>query len=421
MANDKPKKKYQYVRETEVYNGKQYEGSGKTRAEARRKLAAKIDAAKRGTVTIDKDMLVSAWANTWLSTYVKPKVRKPGEQKLRGTMNEASYKQYEQLCRNYIAPAIGNLRLREVTPTHLQMLLNQSKGRSFSHVSKLNITVKAMFRQAFNDRIIPFDPSASLTLPAAVKGSRRSLTVEEREAFFKAAKKNPHGLLFRFLMATGIRPNELAAVRVADLDLDQKLVHITQAVETGSKEISTPKTESGIRYSVINDREDYVIVTDLLNYVSVKDSSAFLFSKKDGGMLTRQALKVYWKSFVRQWDIEMGAEYDGRGHIYDPSDLKYDGTPLYPDPADPSKPRNGHKLSTDIVTYCLRHTFGTDMQRGDVPIEVTKYLMGHADISTTANIYVDTGKSDAIRAVGILNNKNRMENGMGKNSESPKK
>ena len=416
MPDAKPKKKYQYVRETETYNGKQYEGTGKTRAEARRKLAAKIDAVKRGEVAINKDMLVKAWANTWLSTYVKPKVRKPGEQKLRGTMNEASYKQYEQLVRRYIVPEIGNLRLYEVLPVHLQKLLNDNRGMSFSQVSKLSITVKTMFRQAFNERIIPFDPSASLTLPAAKKGSRRSLTAEEREAFFRAAQKNPHGLLFRFLLATGIRPNELAAIKVGDLDLEQKLVHVTQAVETGSKTISTPKTESGIRYTVINDREDHGIVTDLLNYISAKDDSAFLFTKSDNkSMLTRQALKVYWKSFVRQWDLEMGAECDGRGHIYDPSDLKYDGTPLYPDPTDPSKPRNGHRLSSDIVTYCLRHTFGTDMQRGDVPIEVTKYLMGHADISTTANIYVDTGKTDAIRAVGILHKKFALENAMEKN------
>ena len=188
MPEQSQKKKYQYVRETETYNGKQYEGKGKTKAEARRKLAAKIDAAKRGETGINQDMLVKAWANTWLTTYTKARVRKAGEPKLRGTMNEATYKEYEQLTRNYIVPEIGNLRLREVTPPHLQKLLNDNKDKSFSHVSKLSITIKAMFRQAFNGRIIPFDPSASLTLPAARKGSRRSLTQEERESFLSAAQ-----------------------------------------------------------------------------------------------------------------------------------------------------------------------------------------------------------------------------------------
>ena len=401
--DDNRKKKYQYIRVSESFDGRRYFAQGRTQAEAYRNLADKINAVKRGEVGIGENMTVANWANTWLDTYNKPRIRKPGEDKLRGTMTEATYKQYEQLCRSYIVPAIGSMRLRDVTTTHLQKILNDSKGASFSHVTKLNITIKKMFKQAVIDRIIPYDPAAGLTLPASKKGKRRSLTADERKYFLKAADKNPHGLLFRFLAATGLRPNELAAIRVGDVDLDQQIVNVTQAVETGSKEISTPKTASGIRFTVINSTDDPRIISDLKKCIAERPVTEFLFSKKDGGMLTRQAFKRYWQSFSRTWDLEMGAECDSRGHIYDPSDLKYDGTPLYPDPSNPSKPRNGHKLSPDIVTYCLRHTFGTDMQRGDVPIETTRFLMGHADITTTANIYVDSGKEDALRAVSILN------------------
>ena len=402
------KKKYNYYRETETYNGKQYEGTGKTRADARRKLVDKIDAAKRGDIGIGDGMTVTNWSNVWLKTYVKSRVRQSGEPKLRGTMSDATYKEYEQLCRNYILPAIGKLRMRDVKTPHLQEILNASKGASFSHVSKLSITIKKMFRQANIDRIIPYDPAAGLTLPAAKKGKRRSLTAEEKVYFWKAASKNKHGLLFRFLAATGLRPNELAAITIGDVDLKQKLVHVSQAVETGTKTVSTPKTEAGIRFTVINASEDPAIIEDLKAHIGEgKEPTDFLFTLSDGkSMLTRQAFKRYWQSFCRTWDLEMGAEYNSRGHIYDPSDLKADGTPLYPDPDDPDKPRNGHRLSPEIVTYCLRHTFGTDMQRSNVPIEVTKYLLGHMDISTTANIYVDTGKEDAIRAIGIINKKN---------------
>lgn len=406
MLEEKQKKKYDYERVSETYEGKRYEARGRTMGEAYRKLNQKIDAVKNGDEGISTAMKVSTWANTWLSTYNKSRVRKPGEPKLRGTMNTATYKSYEQLTLNYIVPAIGNLHMRDVKPTHLQKILNDHKDMSFSQVSKLNITIKKMFSQAYIDRIIAFDPSVGLSLPAAKKGKRRSLSAEEKSFFFKAADKNRHGLLFRFLAATGIRPNELAAVRVGDVDTEQKVVHVTQAVETGSKEISDPKTASGVRYTILNTTDDPTIVADIQALIGDREATEFLFTKSDGkSMLTRQAFKRYWQSFYRTWDLEMGAEHDSRGHIYDPSDLKADGTPLYPDPNDPSKPRNGHKLSPDVVTYCLRHTFGTDMQRGNIPIEVTKYLMGHADISTTANIYVDTGKEDAIRAIGILTGK----------------
>ena len=46
--------------------------------------------------------------------------------------------------------------------------------------------------------------------------------------------------------------------------------------------------------------------------------------------------------------------------------------------------------ASDLVPYCLRHTYCTDLQDAGVPINVAKYLMGHEDISTTGNIYTTT-------------------------------
>ncbi|WP_420908839.1 tyrosine-type recombinase/integrase [Flintibacter muris] len=37
-------------------------------------------------------------------------------------------------------------------------------------------------------------------------------------------------------------------------------------------------------------------------------------------------------------------------------------------------------------SYCLRHTFCTDLQRAGVPLNVAKKLMGHSDVSVTVNI-----------------------------------
>ena len=46
-----------------------------------------------------------------------------------------------------------------------------------------------------------------------------------------------------------------------------------------------------------------------------------------------------------------------------------------------------HAIAEDLTLYCLRHTFCTDLQKAGVPINVAKELMGHSDISVTANIY----------------------------------
>lgn len=46
-----------------------------------------------------------------------------------------------------------------------------------------------------------------------------------------------------------------------------------------------------------------------------------------------------------------------------------------------------HAIAPDLTTYCLRHTFCTDLQRAGVAINIAKELMGHSSIAVTADIY----------------------------------
>ena len=401
MPETTTKKSYNYFRATETYDGKRYEAKGKTQREADRKLAKKIEAARRGEVGVNSNTKVSAWADTWLKDYIQPRVREPGAPKQPNTMSPNSYRTYDYVVRLYIKPNIGNKRLAAVTEADLRAILNSQKGKSYGHVQKIKVVLKAMFDQAYLSRLIGFNPAYKMELPAVIKGSRRSLTEEERKVFMMAAQKSVHGHLFRFLLATGLRPNEVRALRISQLDLDRAIIKVEEAVESGTHIITTPKTAAGIRHTVINDAD---LIEWLKGYVQGKSPDDFVFAQRRNStkMITDSDIHAYWRSFARQMDLEMGAEHDNRGHIYDPSDLKADGTPLYPDPADPKKPRNGHKLSPDVSLYCLRHTFCTDMQRKGVPVEVTKYLMGHEDISTTSNIYTDSGEPEAIRATEYL-------------------
>lgn len=400
------KKKYQYCRATETFNGKRYEGRGKTQREAERNLAKKLADAKK---CIGKET-VGDWANTWLETYEHPLVRESGSKKRRGTMTETAYLQRKGIVNNYIVPVIGKVKLSDVNPTMLQRLLNDDSENSYSHVQKLKIALQRMFKQAWLARKIDYDPAACLIMPATEKGVGRGLTAQEREYFFKAAETNPNGLLFRFLLATGIRPNELMSMTVGDVNVDEQTVHVHNAVESGSMTVGTPKTEAGIRYTIINTREDKKILDDIREHIKGKAAGDLLFTNRAGRMMSRKTLFNFWNSLTREMDLLMGAEHDAHGHIYDPRDIKADGTPLYPDPADPKKPRNGHKIAPDLVTYCLRHSFGTDMQRAKVPINLTRYMMGHTDISTTANVYIDTDKEDALQALEYLKTDGKMSN-----------
>ena len=59
-------------------------------------------------------------------------------------------------------------------------------------------------------------------------------------------------------------------------------------------------------------------------------------------------------------------------------------------------------LAEDFVPYCLRHTYCTDLQKKGVDIRTAQYLMGHADIQMTANIYTHADQSTITKAAELI-------------------
>lgn len=383
-------------------NGERHWVRGETEQEIADKIAELKFAIKMVQDKIDGKMTVASWAKNWLKEYIDPKVRPSGSKKKRGTMTQHSCNMYHAKIDHYIIPALGHYRLCDIKDIHLQKFLNTQRDMSDSHMKKLNIVLGAMFGQVYKSRLIPFDPAADLELPAAKSGQRRSLTDYEREMILALSAAHKHGLWIRFLLATGIRPGESAPLQVYDLDFDaaQPCVKIYKDIEGGTNdEVSDPKTEAGNRMVPIPEW----ILDDIKAAVKGKEPEDYVFPASDGkSMLTSSGLRNKWRSFARDLDLAMGAEHTKSGHIYDPSDLLPNGKPKYPDPKDKTKPLNGHKIAPDLVCYCLRHTYCTDLQKAGVPINVAKYLMGHANISTTSEIYTHSGNEEVVLAGSLI-------------------
>ena len=95
------------------------------------------------------------------------------------------------------------MRLRDVRDIQLQSILNEQRGMSFSHVTKLRMVMQELFHQAYRSRLIPFDPSDGLRLPKNVKGSHRSITEEERAHILEVAQYHPSGLWVLLILYSG--------------------------------------------------------------------------------------------------------------------------------------------------------------------------------------------------------------------------
>ena len=388
---------YTYIHKSFTYDGHRYKVRGKTEEEAilkKAQLLADLKAGKpvrqnakaRKLSKLTTNTSVEDYAEVWLSTYVRPKVRKPGAEKSKHTMTEKSYQCYVDKLNLYILPAIGKMKMRDVNEMDLQCILNASKnaGLSQSHGNKLRMVMGAMFSRAVSSRIIDYNPTENLEVTVEDGDKRRSLTDIERFYLLETAAEHRCGLWIRFLLATGLRPAESAPLLVSDIDWVNKTVHISKAIESGTEYvIGPPKSKAGIRTVPIPDH----VFDDLLASVKEKRPNDYVFPQTNGNsMMTTTCMQNNWRSFSRQMDLRMGAETTAHGHIYDPGDVDKNGVPLYPD--ENGNPRNGHKIAPDLVLYNLRHTYCTDLEKAGVSVYTAKILMGHEDIRITAKIYM---------------------------------
>ncbi|NCC83656.1 MAG: site-specific integrase [Clostridia bacterium] len=355
-----------YWRESERYDGREYTATGKSQRKALTKLAAKISEAKEGMTAVNENMTVRQWAVIWLDTYKK-----------HSNLTDKSYAMYEQKLNKFVLPAIGRKKMKDIKESHLQRILNDQQGGSRSSVSKLRMVMQQMFHKAVRTHIINYDPAEDLELPLVVEGARRSLTKEERSAILKTAETHYAGLWVKLILYCGLRPGETIALQWKDIDLVNKRITISMALESGSTDtFKAPKTEAGNRVVPI---PDHLITA----FESQKgDPFAWVFTqvldKNKGKHHTESSLHSYWNNFKRHLDIDMGAEVY-RNQIIE------------------------SKVAKDLTPYVLRHTFCTDLQTAGVPLNIAKELMGHEDITVTANIYTHFSEEDFKSAADKIN------------------
>lgn len=356
--NTAAKKDYGYVKKSFMYEGKRYYVRGKSERDAQKKLVALQVELKTSGKKLNGKMTVKAWSEKWLEVYVDHK-----------KATAKSIEMYHQKLKTTILPEIGSMRMEDVRDTHLQELLNKANS-SYSHAQKVRIVLHAMFKRAAKSHIIPYDPSEDLELPDAPKGKRRSITDQERAMILDTAKVHHAGPFVLLMLYCGIRPNEAIALQWKDLDFKSALLHVEKALESGNnKHIKKPKTDAGIR-CIEMPRE----LMEALLPLRKGPFDPVLLQPRGKKRHTESSIHDAWNNFLRVMDIRNGAE------VYRSQIVK-------------------SVLADDLVPYCLRHTFCTDLQRADVPLNVAKYLMGHEDVSTTGNIYTDT-TPDVIRLAG---------------------
>ena len=162
----------------------------------------------------------------------------------------------------------------------------------------------------------------------------------------------------------GCRPSEAREVMGKDISFinNQPVLHIR-----GTK----------------TDNADRVVPIPEVLFEKIKDTAPdnYVGTNIYGEKLSQSSYDKLCRKLYREMNISMGCK------VY-----RSQLVPPYP-------------LAEDFVPYCLRHTYCTDLQKKGVDIRIAQYLMGHADIKMTANIYTHIDENTVLNVADKLNKK----------------
>ena len=288
---------------------------------------------------------------------------------------------YRELTRR-IYPQIGHIKLRELRADHLNDLytllgqegLNKRTGGKLSAKTILehHRLISTVLEQAVKEGLVPFNVASRATLPKAEHKEVNYFQPEQVAAIRDALELEPikWKTLIHLLLITGARRGEILGLKWDKVDFAGNRIYICNSVlysaDVGIYE-TTPKTERSKRYITLP-------------------------------VESMQLLREY-----RVWQIErrlqLGGYYQDRGFLF----TQEDGGPMHPDSVTDwlNKFSIRHGLP-HINAHAFRHTMASMLYFNGVDSVSISKRLGHAQVSTTANIYAHVMEQADQRNADIL-------------------
>lgn len=335
--------------EVKVTLGKDFDGklirksfySSVSKADARAKAEQyKIDQAvyrATGSLPEPSVMTFEHWANKWLDTYKK------------GVVKDHTYHfTYKSNIDKYLIPYFGKAHLKDIQQIDIQKYFNTVRSETGeplakSTLDKHKLILKSMFDAAIDNDLCFKNPVKNIKFQhVSDKAEKKVWTKEQAE---KAEKYARYCLQLDIVLYlnTGLRRSELLGLKWEDIDFEGNTLHVQRAVvqTKGKIVIDKPKTATSDRIVPFS--------ADFGKYLKKFQSDNEYVMGNDGIM----SPGTYAKQFRKFMDKLS----------------KETGVPV-------------------LTPHELRHTYGTLKRAEGVDIYTIQKVMGHADISITADIYV---------------------------------
>jgi len=289
-----------------------------------------------GTYTDDNKVTFGDFLDKWFEEIKAP------------TVKLSTYFTHESIIRNHIKPEIGNVRLSEITPALLSTLYAKKlkSGLSKRTVAFIHTIIQQTLKQAHKWGLVPRNVAEVVDAPTPEQKPVEPLSRSQVNVLLNHLKEDRLFALYVVMLGCGLRRGEALALQWDCVNFDSGFILVKRSLQNIPGRgivVSEPKSRSSyriiampefVRYSLQRHKDMQIV------------ESEYVFCTSKGTPFSPRNVVKYFKKALR----EAG-------------------------------------LPTTIRIHDLRHTFVSYMLSQNVPPKDVQMIAGHADFSTTMDIY----------------------------------
>lgn len=326
--------------------------------------------------SVQDNITLDAWFNRWIEVYKKKSVRPNTLREYTNTYNKS------------ISPYLGQRNINSLIKSDIQLLIDRASEDNYKYErqNKIKVILTDMFARAIEDDLMIKNPAKGVKLRADKEVKAFALSLEQQEEFFNTCKGTFYDNLYNVAVNTGLRPGELFALTLDDVNLEKGYIDVNKTLvyqkylddDCKTFHIEPPKTKQSYRKVPINSEcrkylEKQLELKQIVKSKRPKQQNNFLFVTRFNTPLNTVLYSDSIKTIIKQINLtrSFGNEFP-----------KFSG-------------------------HTFRHTFATRCFEAGVQPKVVQSYLGHASLKMTMDLYThiteEKANSDIERIVGKNN------------------
>lgn len=336
---------------------------GKTSEEVAQKLRAATAAIDDGSYQELQKMRLKEWLAIWQEEYTTG-------------IKDSTRKVYADNVRLHIVPALGMIRLCDLSPHDVQRFLNElqrgEKPLSAKTVKNIHGTLCKALGEAQRVKYLSGNPASGAILPKVKRREIMYFEPEEIQTFTAAAAGNPSEAVFFLALNTGLRLSEILGLRWSRVDFEASTITVDAQLliargKGSARVLGAPKNSEKRRFKVAPS------VVNCLRSIQRQqrewrlkagevwcNDDGLVFTDEVGRSISHKTIEDRFRAIMSKAGL------------------------------------------TGRTFHSLRHTFAIEAIRAGVDVKTVSEMLGHASVAFTLDVYADMTKAMQNQAANLL-------------------